>query len=28
VAFLCSEPAAFVSGIAFGVDGAAVAGLL
>ena len=28
VAFLCSEPAAFVSGIAMGVDGAAVAGLL
>jgi 3-oxoacyl-[acyl-carrier protein] reductase len=28
VAFLCSEPAAFVSGIALGVDGAAVAGLL
>jgi 3-oxoacyl-[acyl-carrier protein] reductase len=28
VAFLCSEPAAFVSGIAMGVDGAAVPGLL
>jgi len=28
VAFLCSEPAAFVSGVALGVDGAAVAGLL
>jgi 3-oxoacyl-[acyl-carrier protein] reductase len=28
VAFLCSEPASFVSGIAMGVDGAAVAGLL
>lgn len=28
VAFLCSEPAGFVSGIAMGVDGAAVAGLL
>jgi 3-oxoacyl-[acyl-carrier protein] reductase len=28
VAFLCSEPAAFVSGIAMGVDGAGVAGLL
>jgi 3-oxoacyl-[acyl-carrier protein] reductase len=28
VAFLCSEPAAHVSGIAFGVDGAAVVGLL
>ena len=28
VAFLCSEPAAFISGIALGVDGAAVAGLL
>ncbi|MCU1484416.1 MAG: hypothetical protein JWN67_1162 [Actinomycetia bacterium] len=28
VAFLCSEPANFVSGIAMGVDGAAVAGLL
>jgi 3-oxoacyl-[acyl-carrier protein] reductase len=28
VAFLCSEPARFVSGIAMGVDGAAVAGLL
>ena len=28
VAFLCSEPAAFVSGIAMGVDGASVAGLL
>jgi 3-oxoacyl-[acyl-carrier protein] reductase len=28
VAFLCSEPAAFVSGTAVGVDGAAVAGLL
>lgn len=28
VAFLCSQPAAFVSGIAMGVDGAAVAGLL
>jgi 3-oxoacyl-[acyl-carrier protein] reductase len=28
VAFLCSEPARFVSGIAMGVDGATVAGLL
>jgi 3-oxoacyl-[acyl-carrier protein] reductase len=28
VAFLCSEPAGFVSGVALGVDGAAVAGLL
>jgi 3-oxoacyl-[acyl-carrier protein] reductase len=28
VAFLCSEPANFVSGVAMGVDGAAVAGLL
>jgi 3-oxoacyl-[acyl-carrier protein] reductase len=28
VAFLCSEPARFVSGVALGVDGAAVAGLL
>jgi 3-oxoacyl-[acyl-carrier protein] reductase len=28
VAFLCSEPAAFISGVALGVDGAAVAGLL
>lgn len=28
VAFLCSEPAGFVSGTAVGVDGAAVAGLL
>jgi 3-oxoacyl-[acyl-carrier protein] reductase len=28
VAFLCSQPAAFVSGVALGVDGAAVAGLL
>jgi 3-oxoacyl-[acyl-carrier protein] reductase len=28
VAFLCSEPAAFVSGTAVGVDGAAVSGLL
>jgi 3-oxoacyl-[acyl-carrier protein] reductase len=28
VAFLCSEPAAFVSGAAIGVDGAAVSGLL
>ena len=28
VAFLCSEPARFVSGIAMGVDGASVAGLL
>jgi 3-oxoacyl-[acyl-carrier protein] reductase len=28
VAFLCSEPAGYVSGIALGVDGAAVAGLL
>ena len=28
VAFLCSEPAAYVSGIAMGVDGASVAGLL
>lgn len=28
VAFLCSEPAAFVSGTAVGVDGASVAGLL
>ena len=26
VAFLCSEPAAFVSGVALGVDGASVAG--
>jgi 3-oxoacyl-[acyl-carrier protein] reductase len=28
VAFLCSEPAAFVSGTAVGVDGASVSGLL
>lgn len=28
VAFLCSEPAAFVNGIAMGVDGGSVAGLL
>jgi 3-oxoacyl-[acyl-carrier protein] reductase len=28
VAFLCSEPANFISGVALGVDGAAVAGLL
>jgi 3-oxoacyl-[acyl-carrier protein] reductase len=28
VAFLCSEPAQFVSGVAMGVDGGAVAGLL
>jgi 3-oxoacyl-[acyl-carrier protein] reductase len=28
VAFLCSEPAKFVSGIAMGVDGATVSGLL
>ena len=28
VAFLCSEPAAYVSGVALGVDGAAVTGLL
>ena len=28
VAFLCSEPARFVSGIAMGVDGASVSGLL
>jgi 3-oxoacyl-[acyl-carrier protein] reductase len=28
VAFLCSEPASFISGVALGVDGAAVAGLL
>ncbi|MDQ3385640.1 MAG: SDR family oxidoreductase, partial [Actinomycetota bacterium] len=28
VAFLCSEPAAFISGTAIGVDGAMVAGLL
>lgn len=28
VAFLCSEPAAFVSGVALGVDGATVTGLL
>jgi 3-oxoacyl-[acyl-carrier protein] reductase len=28
VAFLCSEPAGFISGVALGVDGAAVAGLL
>jgi 3-oxoacyl-[acyl-carrier protein] reductase len=28
VAFLCSQPAAFISGVALGVDGAAVAGLL
>ena len=28
VAFLCSEPANFVSGIAMGVDGASVSGLL
>jgi len=28
VAFLCSEPAAFVSGIAFGIDGGAVSGML
>jgi len=28
VAFLCSEPAAFVNGIAMGVDGGAVSGLL
>jgi 3-oxoacyl-[acyl-carrier protein] reductase len=27
-AFLCSEPARFVSGVALGVDGASVAGLL
>jgi len=28
VAFLCSEPASFISGVALGIDGAAVAGLL
>ncbi|MGI9121156.1 MAG: hypothetical protein ACR2G7_13730 [Acidimicrobiales bacterium] len=28
VAFLCSEPAGFVSGVALGVDGASVSGLL
>lgn len=28
VAFLCSEPAGFISGVALGVDGASVAGLL
>jgi len=28
VAFLCSEPATFISGIAMGVDGATVSGLL
>lgn len=28
VAFLCSEPARFISGVALGVDGATVAGLL
>lgn len=28
VAFLCSEPASFVSGVALGVDGASVTGLL
>jgi 3-oxoacyl-[acyl-carrier protein] reductase len=28
VAFLCSEPAAFVNGIAMGVDGGVVSGLL
>ena len=28
VAFLCSEPAGFISGVALGVDGAAVTGLL
>ncbi len=28
VAFLCSEPATFISGVALGVDGAAVTGLL
>jgi 3-oxoacyl-[acyl-carrier protein] reductase len=28
VAFLCSEPAGFISGVALGVDGATVAGLL
>lgn len=28
VAFLCSEPAAFVNGVALGVDGGSVAGLL
>lgn len=28
VAFLCSEPAAFISGVALGVDGATVTGLL
>jgi len=28
VAFLCSEPATFISGVALGVDGAAVMGLL
>ncbi|MCU1375392.1 MAG: putative oxidoreductase [Actinomycetia bacterium] len=28
VAFLCSEPANFISGVTLGVDGAAVAGLL
>jgi len=28
VAFLCSEPASYVSGIALGIDGAAVTGLL
>ena len=28
VAFLCSEPAAFINGIALGVDGGAVTGLL
>jgi 3-oxoacyl-[acyl-carrier protein] reductase len=28
VAFLCSEPASFVNGIAMGVDGGVVSGLL
>jgi len=28
VAFLCSQPANFVSGIAMGIDGGAVVGLL
>jgi 3-oxoacyl-[acyl-carrier protein] reductase len=28
VAFLCSEPAKFISGVAVNVDGAAVTGLL